>query len=204
MTSSSGSKGKVGAAVRPLAAATLVDVNAPHGTVSVGCALPGDLALYRSDGSLIDRLVDRASGGLGFVHVEVIVQGQAPDGNPMSVGALGGGVTRHPLPITDTLAVVPVSTRLGEHGRFVALDWLAAQLGAPYSFLDIAADALGFVLPKALGSRTPFLVAPRSYDCSELAVRFLQHALVPWLPDAMIDDPARVSPNDLAHLFALA
>lgn len=185
-------------------ATLFADPPPPHGTVAVSQALPGDLAFYRSDGSVIDRLVDHCSGGGGVVHVEIITVGSdAASGLPLSIGALAGGMTRHALSVSPHLVLVPSSATLSDTGRVRGLDWLEAQVGRPYSYWNILADFVGFVLPRALGSRTPFLVSPASYDCSSLATLFLIHALATWLPDALVDDPARVSPNQLAAVCGL-
>ena len=91
-----------------------------------------------------------------------------------------------------------------ERARFIkARGWLLDQVGDGYSEWDIAADAVKALLPHALGSRTPFLVAPAKMDCSELAARWLIHAGYEWLPDELMDDPARCSPNDLARALGV-
>jgi hypothetical protein len=84
-----------------------------------------------------------------------------------------------------------------------ALTWLEAQIGDGYDWLAIADDALGVILPRGLGARTPFLVAPSRLDCSSLAAKFLIRAGYEWLPDAVLDAPERCSPNDLARALGV-
>jgi hypothetical protein len=103
--------------------------------------------------------------------------------DPADVAAVGGG-----------LAVERVAH---------ALTWLLAQVGQDYGWLDILGDAVGVLLPRRVGSRTPLLVAPSRYDCSDLAARFLLLAGYEWLPDEIAMDTSRVSPNALARALGV-
>jgi len=114
------------------------------------------------------------------------------------------GIVRNAVGVEpDPVDVAHIGLQL-ERTRFVkARGWLLARVGEKYSGWDIAADAVKALLPRALGSRTPFMVAPAQMDCSELGARFLIHAGYEWLPDELMDDPARCSPNDLARALAV-
>jgi uncharacterized protein YycO len=81
-----------------------------------------------------------------------------------------------------------------------ALDWLYAQVGNPYSLLDIAANAVTFVLPNA-----PFLYTSILMDCSALTATFLLKAGYAFPADFKTDDRslALVSPNDLGRCLGL-
>lgn len=135
-----------------------------------------------------------------YSHVRVAISSREV------IEALPTGIARSLVGDMDQPHVVDVATT-GSHlqvdRRAHALAWLIRQKGDPYNWFAIGADTLGIILPQRLGSRTPFLVAPSRYDCSELAARFLTHAGYKWLPDAMADYPTRVSPNDLARALGV-
>lgn len=156
---------------------------------------PGDLLLFvgRPE-SRLDRIVCSATHG-PFCHAEVAVT------ETESIGAIGQGVVRHPIPAFAHVAA-PTSRRCDPARLPEALAWLEARVGDGYSVLDLAADALKVYLPAWLGSRTPFLVAPSAFDCSHLAATFLAMAGYP-LPPALVADLARTSPNDLARAVGL-
>lgn len=146
----------------------------------------GDL-LFFSGTDVASRLIQSATGG-PYSHVAVAVSAHEV------VEALGrGGIVRDlarpPARLASTGAL------LTPQGRADGLAWLTRQVGARYSWWDILADGLALLLP----APTPFLVAPSSFDCSDLAVRFLVHAGYAALPDALADCPQRVSPNALAR-----
>lgn len=158
----------------------------------------GDLIFCRPEpGDWMGALVARATAG-PYCHVQVrISQFEV-------VEALAQGVKR------DTLAAEPDAADVAHVGETLdadrlihAFSWLLAQVGRAYGWLDIAADALRALLPARLGSRTPFLVAPRRYDCSQLATLWLLLAGYEWLPDELAMDSARVSPNDLARALGV-
>lgn len=159
----------------------------------------GDLIFVRP--SAADRsgqLIARATNG-PYCHVRVRLS------YAEVVEALDWrGVVRDAVGVEpDRSDVAHIGLKI-ERARFIhARGWLLDQVGDGYSGWDIAADVVKALLPKRLGSRTPFLVAPARFDCSELACRWLIHAGYEWLPDDLMDDPARCSPNDLARALGV-
>lgn len=158
----------------------------------------GDVLLFRTSGRWYERLICRATDG-DVVHAELVVDPEH------SVGALITGVELHAIPQGRDVVLVPTGARLraANAPRLLrALLWLEKRTGCRYGWLSIVADGFKAVLPRWLGSRTPFLVSPRAYDCSQLATDFLIHAGAE-LPDELMDCPSRVSPNDLARAFGV-
>ena len=156
----------------------------------------GDILFYTSRGSFFDRLIVWGTHG-PFVHCEIDL------GDGTSIGALSHGVTRHV--VRSPAAVASVGEQLAARRSMrlqVALVWLEKQVGRRYGWWDIVADAFKTILPTCLGSRTPFLVMPSEYDCSELAAVFLAIAGAN-LPSAVITDLQRTSPNDLARALGV-
>lgn len=159
----------------------------------------GDLIFVRPDpDDRAGQLIARATSG-PYAHVRVRLS------RAEVVEALDWrGVVRAAVGVEpDSSDVAHIGLKL-ERARFIkARAWLLDQVGDGYSGWDIAADVVKALLPGALRSRTPFLVAPSKLDCSELACRWLIHAGYEWLPDELMDDPARCSPNDLARALAV-
>lgn len=157
----------------------------------------GDLIFVRpSAQDWAGQLVARATGG-PYCHVRIRVSGGEV------VEALARGITRDAiLSEPDPADVAALGGVLPRDRCDAALAWLLAQVGDRYSLLDIAADAAEIILPHALGSRTPFLVAPHSFDCSHVAATFAAGAGYP-LPLDMLADLPRVSPNSLARALGL-
>lgn len=158
----------------------------------------GDLIFVRPAGprDWMGQLVAQATDG-PYSHVQIRIS------HFEVIEALGRGICR------DTLAQEPDPADVAKVGGTLplerlatAMQWLLDQVGDTYSLLDIAADGLQLALPKALGSRTPFLIAPSSYDCSHLAGTFIVSAGYP-LPPALIADLPRVSPNALARALGV-
>lgn len=153
----------------------------------------------------IGQAVARATDG-PYCHVRVAISSMEV------VEALGRGVCRTALASAPDVAdVVPLARALGgktSRGTWMsqrqraAMDWLVAQVGDAYSGWDIVADTLQLLLPRALGSRTPFLVAPSAYDCSHLAATFAAGCGVALPLDTLADLP-RVSPNGLARILGV-
>jgi hypothetical protein len=158
----------------------------------------GDIVFVRPDPrDWAGAVVARLTGG-PYAHVQIRLN------HYEVVEALSRGVVRDALAAEpDAADVAAVGGGLESARLAHALTWLLAQVGAEYSGWDIAADALKALLPRTLGARTPFLVAPRTFDCSQLAAEFLMQAGYEWLPDAITLDPARVSPNDLARALGV-
>lgn len=143
------------------------------------------------------QLVARMTHG-PYCHVRI----QIRDGEVIEAVA-GYGVVESNLGNPDPADVADIAITLEYARREHAFKWLQNQLGRGYSYLDIAADALKLILPKWLGSETPFLVRPSRYDCSSLATLFLLAAGYQWLPDELVSDPFRASPNDLARALGV-
>ncbi len=162
--------------------------------MSLAPMTPGDLIFVRQN-DWSGQLIAQETRG-PYSHVQIVVSATAV------IEALPRGITRTSL-TSDTLPapadVAPTGRRLAVDRRAHALGWLASQVGQGYGWLDLLGDVVGILLPPQLGGRTPLLVAPSRYDCSDLATRFLVLAGHKWLPDALAMDPARVSPNDLAR-----
>lgn len=151
--------------------------------------VPGDILFYGGS-SVADRLIQWATRSR-VSHCAVAL------GRREQVEAVRRGVVRSPIRHAQVVAVARVGHALPARGRGLA--WLAAQLGRPYSEMDIASDLLGMLAR----NRTPLLVRTSAYDCSELCTRCLLHAGYDGLPDALADYPSRVSPADLARALGL-
>lgn len=156
----------------------------------------GDLVFVRgTDWS--GRLIEEATGG-PYSHVRVAISSSAV------IEALPGGIVRsRALTLVDVADVAPSGAHLQVDRRAYALRWLKRQVGRQYGWLDIAADALGILLPRKIGSSTPFLVAPSAMDCADLAARFLLLAGYKWLPDEIVMAPEKASPNSLARALGV-
>jgi hypothetical protein len=177
---------------------------------------PGDIILYPAQPSdwtdaLIASATSNGNPDACYVHCGVVEQVEVSPGDGAlqitTIEALTRGVSRvtFPLYADVTPERVPTFARIAgdmeplriAHG----LAWLSRQVGARYGWADIAADALKALLPHTLGARTPFLIAPSAFDCSDLCTRYLLTAGYEWLPDEAIAAPERQSPNDLARLL---
>lgn len=175
---------------------------------------PGDVILYPAQpGSWSDLLISEATGG-PFVHCGVVERVEVSPGDGAllitTIEALTRGVSRVTFPLYPdvTPARVPTFARIAggmeplriAHG----LGYLGRQVGRTrYNWAAIAADALKALLPRTLGSRTPFLIMPSALDCSQLCTEYLLTAGYEWLPDEAIASPERVSPNDVARLLGV-
>lgn len=147
----------------------------------------GDLLLYRGTGRWYERLIQLGTRG-PYVHVEVDI------GAGESVGALTGGVVRHRIPMGAVVA--PTAYRTDPARLTGAVDWLVKQAGDQYGWFDIADDVVHAAIPWA-----PWVSLGKTFDCSDLATKFLWMAGYP-LPPAFLDG-ATVSPNDLARAVGL-
>lgn len=155
----------------------------------------GDLIFVRPQPSdRAGQIIAEATGG-PYSHVQVATS------CAFVVEAIERGVVRSYIQIPPPPADVASIGRGLDGVRLAhARTWALAQVDKTrYSGWDIAADVLLTFLPKRLGSRTPFLVAPSTLDCSELACRFLMWAGYMWLPDALAMAPQTSSPNALAR-----
>lgn len=158
----------------------------------------GDIIFVRPDpGDWAGQLVARGTGG-PYSHCQVRISRYEV------VEALGRGVTRSTLAAEpDAADVAAVGGAMAFTDQAHALSWLLNQVDDAYSGWDIAADVVQALLPRALGSRTPFLIAPHAFDCSQLAADFLIEAAYRWLPDDILLDTARCSPNSLARALGV-
>jgi hypothetical protein len=168
-------------------------------------------------GDRIDALIVAATAGTSggdFAHCGVVERVEVSPGDGAiqltTIEALSrSGVTRQTFPLPPqadaarALTFAHCAAQMEPHRVAYALAWAGRQVGAPYGWLDIAADVLKALLPHALGSRTPFLVSPSALDCSELCARYLLVAGYEWLPDAVVAAPEQVSPNDLGRLLGV-
>lgn len=133
-----------------------------------------------------------------FCHVRVRISAYEV------IEALPTGITRNRLTtLPDPADMAMTGARLQVDRAAHALTFLVAQVNDGYGFLDIAADVLKALLPRWLGSRSPFLVSPRQMDCSHLAAVYLLLAGYKWLPDDLVLDVARCSPNSLARALGV-
>lgn len=183
------------ATIKPLAKRT------QRKLASAGVYVPqaGDLIFVRPGADdWVGNLVAQATGG-PYAHVRIRIAADEV------IEALPSGIARSfihpPEPFASDCAAIGATLDADRLAH--ALAWLVQQVGEPYGFWDIAADAMKALLPKWLGSRTPFLVSPRQMDCSCLATQFCLLAGYRWLPDALALDATRVSPNDLARALSV-
>lgn len=156
--------------------------------------MAGDLIFIRPQPSdRAGQLIAEATGG-PFAHCQVAISSTSV------VEALSRGVVESFIQVPPNPADVASIGRSLDGVRLAhARSWLLAQVGHEYSGWDIAADVLLTFLPKRLGSRTPFLVAPSQMDCADLAVRFAVLAGYMWLPDALAMTPQTSNPNAIAR-----
>lgn len=166
------------------------------GKIVVG---PGDVIFVPpTTGDEAGQLVALKTHG-PFCHVQI-----AYTQNFVLEALTHSGVTlnaRVPLPSERVAAVgATLDTARLTH----ALRWGYGLVGhTGYSWYDIAVDILNIALPRGVGSRTPFLIAPSQYDCSDFVTRMLALAGYMWLPDELFMNPSRVSPNDLARALGV-
>lgn len=148
----------------------------------------GDLILYRSDGSLFDRTIVWATHG-PFTHVEIDL------GDGTSVGAQDNGIAIHRYIVGR--GAVEVSPKASKADIEAGLRWTLMQVGKKYGWADIFSNGL-----KILG--IPFDISePGTYDCSDLATRYLIAANAAAPLGALANNPGLVSPNDLARAFGV-
>lgn len=174
----------------------------------------GDLLLYRSSGRWYERLITLATKG-PYVHVGIVVdpltviaarthgigyEAMPPDDNqhttiPLTARSLTiNGTGAQGEPITD---MVQIAGRATEAGIEAGLAFAARQLGEKYSWLDIVYQGVKFLWP-----HNPLRFSEaRHYDCSEFATYYLLQSGVVLPPE--FDDPATVTPNDLARWAGL-
>lgn len=82
-------------------------------------------------------------------------------------------------------------------GINVGLAWAERQAGKKYGWLDIVYQGVKFLCPG-----NPFRLSEADhYDCSEFVTRYMLQADVALPPT--FDDPATVTPNDIAREFGV-
>lgn len=145
--------------------------------------MQGDILFFKSDGSLASKLVCFFTKG-PFCHVAIdLGDGTEIAAHPKGVSsnyiwANGGEMVRFSL--HDKIPPACLNE---------AIDWLKAQRGKPYGWVDILDYALGILgLPL-------FFFRRDHHDCSTLASLFINRLC---LPEHFIENPDLVSPNDLA------
>lgn len=155
---------------------------------------PGDLVFFAGNPhNPVDLAIMLKTGG-NLTHVECVYR-VAPTGQVLTIGALSSGVTLHPLPALGIPAATAAHTSPARLPG--ALAWLRGQVGQPYSWNDIADQALTLLDPDAP------VVSDGHYDCSHLAAVFLTHAGYP-LPPALLARPELISPVSLARAVGLS
>lgn len=171
-------------------------VKDPQGTQPVTA---GDLIFVKPDArDWVGQMVARGTQG-AYSHVRIVISAYEV------IEALPRGISRgvyDPAAI-DAADVARTGRTLNPQRQTHAILTLARLIGHGYGWLDDLYDGLGVLLPRALRSRTPFLISPRRYNCSGLAATFLNEAGYQWLPDAMVLDPRAVSPNALARALSV-
>lgn len=155
----------------------------------------GDLLFFRGDhphNSLAERVIMKRTGSI-YVHVGIAVE------HSLMTSARSDGIRTQTLPS-------PAALHLATGNLCRSLDdglsWLACKVGQPYGFGDIFNQLLTMI-------HAPFDIKfIRAWDCSDLAVRFLNAADFSW-PDAgsriQVPDSDLVTPASLAQsLISLA
>lgn len=159
----------------------------------------GDIIFVRpAANDRVGQLIAEATGGL-YSHCQVVIS------STQVVEAVERGVVESWIQVPPPAADVASIGRSLEGPRLAhARGWALDQVDqTQYSALDIVADVLLTFLPRRLGARTPFLVAPSTLDCSELACRFLVWAGYMWLPPELAMQPQTSSPNALARALGV-
>lgn len=139
----------------------------------------GDIAFYKSHGSLLDDAIQLRTGS-DLVHVAVVEQ------RGQTIAATSGGITRQAL--GDVYEVWRPTNAYDPSRLAEALVWLRGEVGKPYGYADIANQVL------LLAGNDPVLL-DKSEDCSDLATKFLWIAGVA-LPGSYINTN-RITPGGL-------
>lgn len=146
----------------------------------------GDIILYKSSGSVGDRIIASATHG-PFVHCEIDL------GNGKTIGARYDGIKVHPEFVGRGEA--RITPKADKEDIEFALAWAEKQVGKKYGWLDIASNGLKIIgIPFELGK-------PDTWDCSDFCTRYLTIAHADGPLGDLAGDPGLVSPNDLARAF---
>jgi uncharacterized protein YycO len=150
----------------------------------------GDVLLYRSDGSLFDRLIAWRTHG-PFVHTGVDL------GDGTMIDAMSKrGVTRHAVSYERAIAVPILPTSSAEQID-EGITWLQGRVGDGYSWADNA----DHLLPRRL--MRVFFAQPRAYNCSNLVAQYLMQVDPALRWGLLKDTPDLISPNDIARAFGV-
>lgn len=150
----------------------------------------GDILLFRSGGTLRDRIVCAYTRG-PFCHCEIDL------GNGTTVGAHSeDGITRQPEALLDRRVVVSMQTRTSPERIEAGIVEVLQHVGEPFSWAAIG----DIVLPPRLST---LLFGRRSlYNCANLVATYLSIA-------GGLDlcygkrPPMIISPNDIARAAGL-
>lgn len=148
----------------------------------------GDVVLFTSSGSLIDRLISWGTHG-PYVHVEIDL------GNGRYIGSQEKGVNIHGFERgRDTVTFSPKVSMVDIE---TGLLWAIKQLGDPYSWQDNVADALGFLGWKVIFGQQG------AYNCSNFVAHYLVEAEAEAPLGKLADSLETISPNDIARAFGV-
>lgn len=150
----------------------------------------GDILLYRSGGTLRDRIVCAYTRG-PFCHCEIDL------GDGTTVGAHSeDGITRQPEARHDRKVVISLQARTTPERIEAGIVEVSRHLGEPFSWASIADQ----VLPPSLST---LLFGRRSiYNCANLVALYLAIAGGLDLPYGR-RPPMIISPNDIARAAGL-
>lgn len=134
-------------------------------------------------GNLIARLTNGP-----FCHVEIDV------GYGKSVGAMGDGIREHSAP-GGAAAWSARFANLNEEQIEAGISWVRSQVGDVYGYSDLIDNLLK-------QAKVPLVIKQlKAYDCSDFASQYLIKTGYDIGP--LQDNPAAVSPNDLARQLGM-
>lgn len=143
----------------------------------------GDILLYRSTGSLFDRLICWRTQG-PFVHVGV----DLGDGT-MIDSRFREGVTQHPVSYAGCLTI-PLATLTTADRIEAGITWLLSKLGDGYSVADI------FDFFPGVRSLRMNVGEAHAFCCSHLVAQYLD--VTGGISLGKLDDNLNtISPNDI-------
>lgn len=143
----------------------------------------GDLLFYQPH-DFIGNLIAKGTNG-PYCHVAIDV------GDGHNIAADWSGVRVYPNDRSARTVKLPYFARVDD-----GFAWLLQQVGRKYGFLDVLDIGARLLLHFSF-----YVAQPNSYDCSDLATRYLIAAgLADWL-GPLAQEPHLVSPNELARRF---
>ena len=152
----------------------------------------GDVILYKSSGSLFDKMIEWTTRG-PYVHVEIDL------GDGKFIGAHNkpgdsGIVVHEGHPGRN---VTPFTPKAAPDDLEAALKWAEAQVGKEYGWFDIISNGIKVLgIPLTLGE-------PGHWDCSDFVTRYLIIARASGPLGRLAEDPGLVSPNDIARAYGV-